>query len=426
VANQERPDAPPAAEAREGRFDWGFLRSSALVTVGLTAARVLGFAFSFLLARALSAEAFGAVQYTITLATLVAIGTIPFAEQVLPWFISRHRADPAQLRAALSTGLLLLGGVYGVTLLVAAPALALAGRLELPVLVIFTGLTLFNLYAGLGRGFMAPGRLLAVYLGSNLLQLVATLIALWALGDGAATAVLLIYGLSYLPLIALLELARPLPLAVGRSGVRRETAGELLRFAAPVWASHTLYTLSFALDVLLLERFWGEATVGVYALTKTIVLGFSFVPQGITMLLMPRVASAPASDHRRLLAVALGATMAVNAAALAVFLLVYEPFVAGLVGEVYFIGLRFGTVMALSAIAYGVHAILTSYLLGRNRPGLETLSRAAMAAVMLLAGLALVPRLGAEGAAWANLLTAAAGILAYGAALLPRRRAGRP
>lgn len=436
----QSPSAPPAAEpvepapagvrARLGalrRADWQFLRGSSLVTLGLTAARVLGFAFSFLLARAFSAEEFGAVQYTITLATLVAIGTVPFAEQVMPWFISRRRAAPAELTAALSSGMLIMLALYAGSLLLAIPALALAGRLHITVLVVFTGVTLFNLYAGLGRGFMAPGRLLAVYLGSNLLQLIATLVALWALGAEAATPVLMIYGLSYLLPIALLQLLRPFPVALARGAVRRETVGEMLRFAAPVWASHALYTLSFALDILLLERFWGEATVGVYGLTKTIVMGFSFVPQGITMLLMPRVASAGDGGGRRLLVNALGATLAVNAVAMVIYLLVYEWFVRGVVGPAYFVGLRFAALMALSAVVYGFHAILTSYLLGRSRPGLETISRAVMAAVMLAAGLALVPRLGVEGAAWANVLTAVAGIVTYGVALLGcRREAGRP
>jgi O-antigen/teichoic acid export membrane protein len=198
----------------------------------------------------------------------------------------------------------------------------------------------------------------------------------------------------------------------------------MLRFAAPVWGSHALYTLSFALDVLLLERFWDEATVGVYALTKTIVMGFSFVPQGITVMLMPRVARG--GGQRRLLAAALVATVAASAVALVVYVAVYEWFVVAMVGGAYFVGMPFALLMALSAIVYGVHAILTSYLIGSGRPGLETASRGVMAVTLLGAGVLLVPPGGVLGAAWANVLCAAAGVLAYLVILgLERARAAR-
>lgn len=418
------PPVPRLLARLRRRIDWQLLRGSSLVTLGITAARVLGFAFSFLLARAFSTEQFGAVQYTITLAGLVAIATVPFVGQVLPWFIGRYRQEPDQLDAVTSSGWLILVALYAGTLLLSVPVLALTGQLDLTVLVIFTGITLFNLYAGLARGFLEPARMLAVYLGSNLLQLVAVFIALQLLGAASTTPVLLIYGLSYVLPIALFELIRPFPIKVARSLVRRETIAAMLRFAAPVWASHALFSITLALDILLLQRFWGEGTVGVYALTKTIVMGFSFVPQGITMLLMPRIAGAQDGGHRRLLSNALAATLLVNTVALAVYLLVYEWFVVGFVGQAYFTGLWFAALMAFSAVAYGFHAILTSYLVGRSRPGLETISRAVMAVVMLLSGLALVPRLGVEGAAWANVLTAAAGMLAY-AMVLIRERLGK-
>jgi O-antigen/teichoic acid export membrane protein len=398
------------------RVDWQFFRGSAMTTLGIVVARVLGFVYSFLIARAFSTEDFGSVQYTITLATLVALATVPFAEQVLPWFISRHRADRERLQEILRHGWLILLALYGLTVLVALPLLNALGRSPGVVLVIVTGVTLFNVYLGLARGFLAPGRLLLAYLGSNGLQLVAVLIALRVLGTASTTPVLLIYGLSYFVPIALLELARPFPIALGTLRFRRAALSEMVRFAVPVWGSHALYTLSFALDVLLLERFWGEAVVGVYALTKTIVMGFSFVPQGITVMLMPRVA-AGGGDQRRLLAVALLATLAVSAAGLIVFAALYQWFIVTFVGGEYYVNLTFGLLMAASAIMYGCHAILTSYLLGKNRPGLETASRAVMAAMLLGSGLVLVPALGVFGAAWANILCALTGLLCYAAFL---------
>lgn len=403
------------------KLDWQFIRGSSGIMLGITLARVLGFAFSFLLARTLAPGDFGGVQYTITLATLVGLLTVPFAEQVMSWFISRYRSDEAKLAAALSSGAALLGALTALSALAGLIALWALGRLSAPVFVIFLGVTLFNAYAGLGRGFLASGRLLVAYIGSNALQLVAVALAVLLLGAEAATPVLLIYGLSYVLPIVLLQVFRPFPLALSAGAVRRDMIGELVRFAAPSWASHALYTVTFALDILLLERFQGEAAVGVYSLTKTIVMGFSFVSQGLAMILMPKVAASEAGEQRRILYSALAVTLLVNLAALAPFALVYPWFVQTLVGGEYYIGLGFALLMAASAIVYSVHAVATSYVIGRGQPGLETVSRLLIMAVMVASGSLLIPSLGATGAAWAAVLSASAGVVSYPIILLARR-----
>jgi O-antigen/teichoic acid export membrane protein len=422
------PDLATPSVSRRARFfgalrraDWQFFKSSAMTTLGIVVARVLGFCYSFLLARAFSADAFGSIQYTITLATLAALTTVPFAEQVLPWFISRSRGDQRQLAEVLRHAALVLALLYGITLVTLFPVLGMLDRPAGIVAVIFSGITLFNLYVGLARGFLAPGRLLLVYLGSNLLQLGAVLIALRVFGTSSTTPALLIYGLSYVLPIMLLETVRPLPIVLGPLRFGRAKLYELLRFGAPVWGSHALYTLSWALDVLLLEWFWGEATVGVYTLTRTIVMGFSFVPQGITVMLMPRVAGSTGQEQHSLLRSALLATAAVSALGLVVYGALYQWFVVSLVGRLYFVGLWFGMLMAVSAIIYGFHAIVTSYVVGNNQPGLETASRATMGVVLLAAGLLLVPSQGVIGAAWANLLCAISGIAAYLILLIRQR-----
>jgi O-antigen/teichoic acid export membrane protein len=414
--------APPSRiKQLLARFDWQFIRGSSAIMIGITAARVLGFAFSFLLARALTTDDFGFVQYSITLATLVALLTVPFAEQVMPWFISRHKEDAAQLARVASSGAWLLLLICGLSLVIAVPVLAWLGRLSLPVIVIFLGVTLFNTYAGLGRGFLAPGRLLGAYLGSNALQMVAVIITIALLGAESSVPVLFIYGLSYVLPIVLLQVLRPFPLALRAEHVQREMMGQLVRFAAPVWASHALYTFTFALDILLLERFHSEADVGVYSLTKTIVMGFSFVSQGIAMTLMPKIAASDAGNHRRLLFTSIGVTLAVNCIALVGYFIIYPWFVPTLIGQPYFIGMTFGLLMAASAIIYSLHAILTSYLIGRKQPELETLSRTAILITMLVAGLWLIPSQGAVGAAWATVISASVGVLSYAVILGVRR-----
>ncbi len=420
--------APSAARQRLlAKLDWQFIRGSSGIMMGITLARILGFSFSFLLARTLAPDAFGSVQYTITLATLVAILTVPFAEQVMPWFLSHYRDDAEKQVAAISSGAVLLGVLTLVSLGIATLVLALVGRLSLPVLVIFGGITLFNTYSGLGRGFLASGRLLIAYVASNALQLIAVIVALLLLGEDATVAVLLIYGLSYVLPITLLQIARPFPLRFSIRAVRWEMIREFLRYSVPVWLSHTLFTVTFALDILMIERFHGEASVGIYSLTKTIVMGFSFVSQGIAMLLMPKVAAVNQSDGRRIFYSGLALTLGVNLAALIPFALIYPWFMQTLVGAEYYLGMSFALLMAASGIIYSVHAIVTAYLLGRKLPALETTSRLIILVTMVISGSLLIPPLGALGAAWSAVISASVGVLSYPVILILWRimRGGR-
>ncbi len=406
------------------RLDWQFIRRTSGIMFGITLARVLGFAFSFLLARTLETEDFGAVQYTITLATLVGILTVPFAEQVMPWFISHYRDDEIRLEAVLSSGAAILVASVLLSLVIAAVVLAAINRLSIAVVVIFLGITLFNTYAGLGRGFMASARLLIAYIGSNALQLIAVLVVVMILGRDSALPVMLIYGLSYILPIVILQLTQPLPIVISATGIRRPVIHELLRFAVPSWLSHALFTVTFALDILLIEHFQGEAAVGVYSLTKTLVMVFSFASQGVAMMLMPKIA-ASGEGSRRILFSALAITLGVNFAALIPYVLIYPWFVPTLVGDEYFIGATFGLLMATSAIVYSIHAIVTSYILGRKQPGLETASRICILIVMVVSGSLLIPSQGAVGAAWAALLSASAGVVSYPLILLVRPRLHR-
>jgi O-antigen/teichoic acid export membrane protein len=402
--------------------DWQFIKSSSVISLGLATARVIGFAFTFLLARAFSVEDYGYVQYTITLGTMVTIATMPFAQHVLPYFISRYKADTLQLRAATSSGGFVLLLLYLGTLLIAVPLLVSAGRLNIGVITVATGLTLFALYSGLARGFMASGRMLIMYLSSNVLQMGAVFLAISVLGENALMPALVIYGMSYIPPILLLLIVCPFPIIFSVKSTRWNAIQEQIRFAIPNWASHVLYTLFAAMDILLLERFHDEATVGVYGLTRTIVLLFSFFPQGVTMFLMPKVAEATTCNHRRILISSLLINLVIGLVMLAVYALVYEWFIVTFIGSEYFVGMEFALLMAVSAVVFGIHAILTSFLVGRNQPGLETMSRVVITLVTIIAGIVLIPSLNVLGAAWSAVISAFAGVLTYPILIYLRRR----
>jgi O-antigen/teichoic acid export membrane protein len=393
-----------------------------LLAAGVAVARVLGLAFSLVLARALTPQDYGFIQYSITLAGVIAIGTQPFAQHVLARFISANRQSEAQLADTLNAIWVILSILSVGTLLVAVPLLAAFNQVNLGALVIFAGTTIFYTYYGLARGFLDNARLLAAYLGSNLVQLIAIVLVVNVLGSRATLPALLIYGLSYLLPLVLLQVFFPFPVGFRLSLPRRETITTLLRFSTPVWISHACYILYTGIDVLLLEHFRGDHAVGIYSLSKTLTAVFTFVPIGITTILMPRIAAVPKDAHMRLLKYAIMWNLAANGALLIVYAVVYNWVVVRMFGREYVVGPEVFVVVALANITFSFHSIISSVMVGSNRPKLETISLIIALAGSALIGWIFIPIYGLPAAALTTLSGAVIALMAYGVIVIVLRR----
>jgi O-antigen/teichoic acid export membrane protein len=320
----------------------------------------------------------------------------------------------------------LVFALIAVTLILAVPVLGAMGHLDIGVLTVFIGSTAFYVYYGAARGFIASYRLLAAYLGSNLVQIVAIFLLYVVFDANTAAPALLIYGLSYfLPLIVL-QVFYPLPFNLKLGLPTFAEVKELARFSVPFWLSHMAYMLHAALDVLLLESFWGTATVGAYALTKTLTTLFNFIAMGITTVLMPRIAAMPRQQHRAMLTNALALALAANGVALLVFMVTYSWFVGTFFGTNYVLDGGIVLIMALAEIIFVVHGVITAAIVGGYNPRLETISRGIALACALGLGLLLVPSYGIAGAALTNLFSAIIAVGIYGVAVLIRQKRPAP
>ncbi|MCC7448395.1 MAG: oligosaccharide flippase family protein [Anaerolineae bacterium] len=403
-------------------LDWSFIGSSTMLSVGIAVARVLGLAYSLVLARAFSPEDYGYVQYSITLAGVIAIGTQPFVQHVLARFVSKHKDSSTELQEILNnTWLILLALTLG-TLIVVVLVSLISGTLNIGALVIFIGLTLFYTYFGLARGFLANYKLLAMHLGSNVIQLLAVIVVVTVLGSRSVLLALLIYGLSYVLPWVLLQAFAPFPISFRLTRPQRERIAELLRFSAPIWVSHVGYMIYLSLDVILLERFQGNAAVGIYSLSKTLSMVFSFIPMGLTVILMPKIAASPRHMHRRLMRNALIWSSIVNVIGLLIYAALYNPVVHRFFGTRYEVGPEVFMVLALGNVVYGVYSIIASVAVGKDRASFEMFTRIACVLAAVLVGMILIPSTGAMGAALTTLVGAGTGLVAFGVIKVVRQK----
>jgi O-antigen/teichoic acid export membrane protein len=407
-------------------LDWSLARGSVVFTLGQALAGGLGFAFSMLVARSFSPGDFGAIQYAIALASLVAVVTQPFGQHVLARFVGRHRNDPAQLAQALSSAWIILLALCGLSALAAGIVLtALGTRHVAGVLAVFLGISVFYVYWGLARGFLASGRLTLAYVGGNLLQLVLCWFALYVLRARSPLVVLLIYGFCFLFPPWLAQRLRPLPVRPARGAITGAFVGELLTFAVPVWISHGSYVLFHTLDLLFLERFWGVAAVGNYAVARTLANAALYLPTGVATFLMPRLAETSAARHRSLFREGLLLALTACLVTLAGYLVFGRWLIAVLFGPQYAADLAVMVVLSLGMLALAANQVVTALLVGRGRPGLDSLSRVAAAAAAAAVGWLLVPAAGPLGAAAVVLAGPLAALVATRVLVMLAARHGR-
>jgi O-antigen/teichoic acid export membrane protein len=395
-------------------FDWSLIKGSTLLSVGTAIARVLGLAFSLVLAAAFTASEYGEIRYFIAVASIVAIGTMPFGQHVIARFVSKYRNEGEKLDSVLSSSFVILPVVFVLTLLIALPIMLVLGNFNIGILFIFLGETLFYTYWGLSSGFLEARRLTVAYLGSNVVQILLVLFLIQWMGIKSTTLALAIYGLSYLLPLALLVIFWPLPGHVRLRLVDWKMISELLRFSLPIWVSHACFTLSVSIDFLLLERLVGERELGAYSLSKTLATMFMIVPAGISVLLMPKVAASPSKGHRQLLIRMLFISLLIDGIALMVYLPLVQPLTQRIFGRDYLVPLGVSLLLSLYMILYGIHGLITAVFVGSGRPQVESISRIIELVATIAGCWILIPSYGAWGAAIGILSGKILALVTYG------------
>jgi O-antigen/teichoic acid export membrane protein len=375
---------------------------------------LLGFVFSMVVARSFSPSEFGAIQYGITVASVVSIGTQPFGQHVIARFIGKYREDTEYLQMILSNSWIILVILIGITILLAVPTMIIAGIRDVPgVIVIFLGITILYIYWGIARGILIPGRLTVAYLGGNFLQLLLAYFVLYIINIRSSMIVLFIYGFCFFMPPFILQKFWPLPINLKIEKIKFNVIRNLLKFAGPIWISHTCYMIFHTIDILLLEHYWGTAAVGVYAISKTFASVSLYIPSGIATFLMPKTAGTPTQAHRYMLKRALLLSMAACLLTLLGYLLLGKLVVMILFGYKYVMDMIVMITLALGMILLGTNQVVTSVLVGGGRPGIDTIGRIISVCIASLVGLIMIPIYGSLGAALVVLSGPLAALLTY-------------
>jgi O-antigen/teichoic acid export membrane protein len=198
----------------------------------------------------------------------------------------------------------------------------------------------------------------------------------------------------------------------------------LVRFGVQGEAGNVLQLMNYRLDQYIVRGFVGLGGVGVYAVAASMTEGIFILANAVALVLLPRMASASAEDAAWMAPVATRNTLLIAAAA-AIALAIVAPVLLPLV-----FGDRFDdSVAALwwllpGTVALAGAKVLTSYIFSQGRPLLNTMITCVSLAVTLIAGFALIPAYGVNGAAASSSLAYAVHLVA--ALYAYQRLSGQP
>jgi O-antigen/teichoic acid export membrane protein len=163
-----------------------------------------------------------------------------------------------------------------------------------------------------------------------------------------------------------------------------------------------LVLLNLRLDFLLLGALTGPAVLGIYSVASKFAELLRLLPLSATYVLYPKYAregSATAAAEARRLLPRMGGTTLVAAVPLALSAGFLLPTVYGGEFEAAIVPAQ---ILLLGLAGEGVSSVVTAYLYGSGRPGLNSMAMGAGLAITIVLDLLLIPPFGAAGAAVAS------------------------
>lgn len=421
--DQSQPE-PPGGLARLVALNASALTVGRLLSAGLG---IVGLAIT---TRYLGSDLFG------TLVTITAFTTLLMAlTDMGVWTIgARELAKRPAEYQRLMNSLLTLG--IGLSLFSAVIGLALAfaiypgpgGRLEREgiALLIFLPLALGAAAMPAGAYLISQQRGYAAAVAGTVASVAMTLIVVLAVVLDLGFIAIVLANAAQSIAYAVVTLAYTLPHVRFRPSWDVTISRQLLRWALPLGAVLVLTSLYWRIDIVLLSLIGDSESVGIFGLAYKVVDTLYVLPTFVMLTLLPEFARLAGNPARRDELVQKASTvMQVAVVALLVFTVAFaEEIVAVAGGEEFDAAAVVLQILMLGVAAGFLRAVFADALIAANRQVWLMYATGVLLMVNVGLNLALIPWLGARGAATAFAISEAAALVAV--ALLFRRIGALP
>ena len=380
----------------------GTAQSAGVVFVGSAAARGLGFLFSVATARLLVPAEFGEMTYVLAIVAVASV-LMTSAPVGLSRFLSLHRDDPTEQSAAYTNWLAVVGLIFALSLAV-LPVVGIAARISLAmtlgVVANLFGVTVLETYREVQRGLSRYGKMVAFYVLANLLQLLVV-IGLGLAGWRSAPLFVIVYGLSSVVALIVVQLVAPMHLRFSMGTLSRARMLGTVRFIRPILLQSVFFAIWYSADLLVVGRLDSRAATGNYGAAKAVALALILAPGALGTILLPQVARLSATAVRGYLIRALAFGCAITLPLALGLALLGRPLILLLFGGKYADAPGPLAVLCIGMAAYGIYSVLSSLWIGLGKPVIDMVATGAGMVCTVVLALLLVPVYGLVGGATA-------------------------
>jgi O-antigen/teichoic acid export membrane protein len=376
------------------------VRSSAIVFAGFAAARALGFLFSVAAARILVPLDFGRLTYALAVITIASV-FISGSPVGLSRFLSRHQGDRTTQESYFTNWILLIGIIVAVSAVLAVPMallVGLRGWLLVGLLCNLLGIAVLETYREVQRGLDRYVAMMGVYVIANLVQLLG-IILLGSLGIHSAALFLVVYGLSSVVALAVIQPIVPVALTFARREVAVARMREIFVFVRPLLLESVFFAVWFGSDLILVQHLLPPEATGNYAVAKALVNVLILAPTAIGTAILPRIARLGERSVGAYMAAALGLTGVATLPLVAGAALLGPRLVIIIFGSKYPLAAQPVAILAIGMGLYGFYTVMGSIWVGLGRPGIDPVATGLAMIVTVIGGLVLIPQVGLAGAA---------------------------
>lgn len=376
---------------------------------------VTGACTTILIARLLGAEGSGSFAIALTIVLVLTVLTTLGIEHGIAYYVSggvwrAGRAFVTSQRMAVGVGV--LGAVAGVLVRLAVPSIF--GGLSVLETALAAGALPFSLAWFYGSYVALADDHYEAYVVPPALQSASLMVL--------GVALIIPFGVigAIIALLASHVLTAALTFAWGRRRLVRHDdpmpgPGQLRRalsFGIKGWAGNSLQILNYRVDFFLLSAVASTAALGRYAVAVAITTILWLLPQALSDVLFPRVASLSASEgvdaaeHRRFVeAKSLRHTTVLVTVSMAGLALILIGLVVPVYGDEFADSTVLGLIRLPGVALLGLAGVLSATILGRGRPEYGLYSALIVTPLTMLLYAVLIPSLEATGAALASSLS---------------------
>jgi O-antigen/teichoic acid export membrane protein len=325
-----------------------------------------------------------------------------------PYFLAGSNRGDARLRGTL-IGIVCVGGVVGTALWILTTPLLVrlffedvpSAAVALAGLTVLTQLLFASTKACLQGLDDLSGTNWAIFLEEFLFVPAYLLLGAIGVPGNYAIVLALLLADSLATGMCVVRLARrDFFVAPGRPHL--PLARRVCAFGARGQVGNLVSLLNYRLDFVILGALSGPAVLGTYAVASKLAELLRIPAQSLFWVLYPRFAQESADEaesHARRLVPRAGAAVAVGAIPLA---LLAGFIVPAVYGHSFTPAIIPAQIILVGVAGEGVAGVITAFLYGRGRPGLNSLATGGGLVVTVVLDILLIPRFGAVGAAWAS------------------------